>query len=179
MLDSLRSILPTAAVLTVIVGGYLAFGHRAAVAKQDRITAEIESAGLAAESLPVRLAELASLKRQVARRETFLASVNPMLSDEVARSLLHRIGAIAANHRLTDVRTQPLPTRPALTYEQRSYQVRFQGAGSDAIALVGELERPPLAVDVQTIDLVRSGRGSSATVDGTLTFSVYVGVDPS
>lgn len=177
-MNSLRSILPTALALTAIAAGFILLVHRPAIARNAELRREIEDAATAAEALPVRLAELSRLNREIEDRREFLAGgQQPLVSDAAATGLIHRIGAIAARNRLFAVRVEPLPSETAETYEERPYRVTFDGRGDRAIAFIAELERPPSRVEFRDLTLTRDDRGGGASGDvrGVATFVVYVG----
>ena len=167
-MSSLRSLLP---VLLLLVGPFVAFVllvHRPAKQQHSALRVEIDRAAEMATALPVRLAELTALSRDVREREAFLATNATLLaSEDRMNQFAHRIGGIADRFAIADLRVEPLPAGEFATYRVHPFRLAFVGDVPDAVRFLGELESPALRVELDSVTIGktdRDGRGPVTAV---------------
>lgn len=144
--------------MLLALGGLCAafvFGvHRPSLERQRQLQAEIEAANEQAQSLPLRLAELTQLGRDVDERLAYIdANTGRLPAADLARSMPHHIAAMAERLHLADVRVQPLDRVEGQTFERRPFSLTFRGEAADAIVFLAELERGHLQIAVDRLSL--------------------------
>jgi Tfp pilus assembly protein PilO len=169
--DSLLTIIGLAA----LVVGFLFvvyFPGRQAAAKTR---AEIQQSEQSIRDLPLRIAELESLKKEVSRRQEFLNRTESLLPSEVdLHELLGHVAKLAGETNLEVTQTKLLDPVEYVSYRAIPIQVGFRGRFSDVMRFIRGLEKQERLCTFEDLTIESEAARNTGDVEGRVYFSVYV-----
>lgn len=161
--------------LAVLVVGFLFvvyFPGRTATAKTR---AEIEQAKQSIRNLPLRIAELESLKKEVARRQDFLNRTESLMPSSVdLHELLGHVAKLAEETNLNITQTKLLDPVEYGSYRAIPIQIGFQGRFSDVMQFIQGLEQQDRLCTFEDLTVESGTARNIGDVEGRVDFSVYV-----
>jgi type IV pilus assembly protein PilO len=139
-----------------------------------QVRREIADAERAIRDVPLRVAELESLRGDAGRRRSYADSVlERMPTDFDVHGLVRQVASLAERTRVKVSRIEPLPAVDHETYRELPFRLGFQGDAEGVARFLRGLESLPWLTSFPELSLnAESGRGGNLP-DGDLHFAVY------
>lgn len=169
-----RGALVTIGGLALLSAAFLFFVFLPGQRKVVQVRKEIAEAERSIRDVPLRVAELESLRGDAGRRREYVASILERMPHDVdVHGLVRQVASLADRTRVKVSRIEPLAAVEHETYRVLPFRLGFQG-DAEAIAhfLAGLESLPYLTVFPELAMSAESGR-AGGTAEGDLHFAVY------
>lgn len=167
--------------LTVLVAAFLIGAFLPERKRVARVRREIAETEQAIRDIPVRLAELELLERQINDRREHLNEAAALVPAETEMHVvLNQVARLAADADLTVTRLEPLPAVPYASYRAVPFRISFSGPFRGIALFLQGLESRPRLVAVEELSLKGEPAGSGDPAQGDVYFVVYArNADPA
>lgn len=140
-----------------------------------KIKDEIKAAETSIRDIPLRVAELESLKHDHQRRKEFLEKAKVSVpEDPDVHGVIEEVAVLAKKFDLQVTRLEPLTSVPFATFQQLPFRLNFSGKFRGIASFLKGLEDKQRLFTVQEFTLKQKNGKADEIVEGEMHFSVYV-----
>ncbi len=165
----------TIAILSVSVAGFLFGVYFPAQKSAERIDREIAAAQQSIREVPLRIAELESLCKNLCLRNDFLWRTQQLIPPEAnIHSILRQVTKLANKTHLKITRLEPLPAIEHKSYAVLPFRFSFTGPFQGMAEFLRGLENQPRMFTLEELTISNQEEHSSQSREADLYFSVYV-----
>ena len=169
-----RDSLVTIIGLALLAAAFVFVVYRPSQRTEISIRREIAQAERSINDIPLRVAELESLGRDVEQRMTYLASTRKLVPrDRDVHIILSQIASLAEGASLTITRLEPLAPVPRETYGVLPFRVSLSGRFPGVLQFLRGLEERSRLFTTEELTLRQTSQ-AAGTVEVDLHFSAYV-----
>ena len=139
------------------------------------IKREIADANKSIQEIPLRVAEVESLKKEIRKRQDYLKETDRLMPvDADLHAVIRQVAYLARNSNLDDGPLKPQPSIQHETYRVIPYQLSFTGDFRGIATFLHGLESQDRLFTVEEFDLTSRDESRPGTINGDITFSVYI-----
>jgi Tfp pilus assembly protein PilO len=151
-------------------------GHHASI----RINQEIAAAEQEIRDIPIRVAELAALQQQLAKREAYLKRAAALFPARgAAHQVVQEIAHLARRAHLEIQRFEPLAPEHQQSYERMTFRLSFRGTFQGFSQFCEGLESQVLLFSIDQIRVSAENEKNKQITKGEMLLSVYMKNDDS
>jgi Tfp pilus assembly protein PilO len=159
----------TVVASTFIFALYLP-GHR----DSNRVKSEIKSAEESLRDIPVKVAELDRLKKEISQRQSFLTRSQRMLpGDADIHGVLREVSDLARNAGLQVNRLEPQPLVENETYVAHPFAMKFSGGFRGVMSFLRGLETRKRLYHIEEFSMKQENERSGESVEADVKFLVF------
>jgi type IV pilus assembly protein PilO len=135
---------------------------------------EISTCERSIQEVPLRVAELESLNREIQRRLDYLDRTSSLLPfDADLHSVVARVSDLAQCAELTEGALEPLDVIEHATYQVVPFRFNFSGDYASTLAFLAALENSERLFTIDEFRLTGQGESAAEVLEGDIVFSVY------
>lgn len=169
-----RDGLLTIVVVAALSGAFLFFFYLPERKAAQDLRAEITQLQASIKRVPIRVAELESLKREIALREDFLKKSRAWMPAKAdVPAVLEQVSRLADGANLKVTRLEPKTAERAHSYHSIPFRVTFRGRFSGIAGFLRGLENHERTVTFEELTLKHDQEDRQQTSQADLHFSVY------
>jgi Tfp pilus assembly protein PilO len=167
------------AILTILGLSLLAAGFMFAVHVPNKkacakLRTETSACEQSIQDVPLRVAELESLNREIQRRLDYLDRTKALLPcDANLHSVVARVSDLAQCAELTEGPLEPLSVIDYATYRAVPFRFSFSGQYASTLVFLSDLENSERLFTIDEFRLTGSSDSKSGVLEGDVVFSVY------
>ena len=168
--DSLLTIIGLSLLVAAFVFAVYIPGKKACA----QVERDIETAEQTIRDIPLRLAELDSLQKDIRRRSEYLRRNDRLVPGTIdSHTIIAFVSRLARNSNLIEGPLEPLDVAKLKTYQIAKYHFSFSGQFRDIATFLKGLETQDRLVAVDELELTSDDSNELSTVQGKILFSVY------
>lgn len=170
-----RDSLLTVIGLALLVAFFMFFVYLPNQRAAAKLKREIAAAEQSIRDIPLRLAELESLGKELALRGGHLRETERLMpTDADVHILVRQVADLAENSGLTVTQLKPLPKTVHQSYQALPFQVGFRGGFRGIAMFLKGLEAEERLFTVEELSLAAENEQTGRSVNADMHFSVYV-----
>ena len=170
-----RDSLLTVMGLALLVAFFMFFVYLPNQRTATQLNREIAAAEQSIRDIPVRLAELELLGKELALRNDYLKETERLMpADADLHAVVRQVADLAENSGLTVTQLKPLPKTVHQSYQVFPFQVGLQGGFRGIATFLKGLEVYERLFTVEEFSLTAENERIEQLVDADMHFSVYV-----